>query len=240
MKTFKIIIAILAVGVFASCEKVTTGDVARETQYPLFEVEGDDPMFLALGTPFVEPGVNATEGSNNIAVKTTVLGAYRGGTTVDANVSDCYDLTYSATNKDGFEGTASRRVYVVETGDLVTNIAGLYTSTIVRNGALRFSNLKYVLIWKNSDGTYELSCGFGAYYQIGTNYGLGYKSSGAVITANNIPLNDFTITDFSNDGFGGAVTNAAMTVDPINKKINFSCDWSFGYTFEVELTQVAL
>lgn len=240
MKTFNIIIALLAVGFFASCEKDTTGGLARETQYPLFEVSGDDPMFLELGTTWSEPGVIAKEGSNNLAVTTTVQGAYRGGTAVDGNVSDRYDISYSATNKDGFAGSASRTVYVVETGDLVNSITGLYTSTIIRNGVLRFSNLPYVLIWKNSDGTYELSCGFGAYYEIGTNYGLGYKSGGAVITANDISANDFTFAPFSNDGFGGAAEMTSMTVDAANKKINFVTDWSFGYTFEVELTQVEI
>ena len=39
--------------------------------------------------------------------------------------------------------------------------------------------------------------------EIGTGYGLGYKSGGCIVTANDIASNDFSITDYSNDGFGG-------------------------------------
>ena len=110
----------------------------------------------------------------------------------------------------------------------------------MRNGDPKFSNLEYVLVWKNDDGTYEFSCGFGGYYEIGTNYGLGYKSGGCVVTATSIPLNTYSITDFSNDGFGGAITDAKLTADPVTKTLNLTCEWSYGYSFDVELTQVAL
>ncbi len=241
MKTLKIVLALLTVGVLASCNEATTGDVARETNYPLFSVEGDNPLFIDLGTTFTDPGVDASENGVSIPVTTTVAGAYRGGTSVDGNLSDRYDLTYSATNKDGFSGSASRSVYVVETGDLVTSIEGLYKATIIRNGDLRATDVEYVLIWKNSDGTYELSCGFGAYYEIYVGYGLRYKSGGMQVTANNIVTNDFTFSTFANDGFGGAITVNEMTVDAVNKKINFDCDWALtGWNWAIELNQVQL
>ncbi|MDB4107613.1 DUF5011 domain-containing protein [Bacteroidia bacterium] len=236
----KIIILIIVAFAFTACEKETTGGLSKVTNYPLFELEGGDVVFLAKGEAYNEPGIIATENGEEIPVVNSVSGAYRNGDVLDPSVSDCYDLMYTATNADGFDGTAHRTVYVVETGDMVSSIEGLYTSTIVRNGALRFSDLSYVLVWKNDDGTYEFSCGFGGYYEIGTGYGLGYKSGGCIVTANDIASNDFSITDYSNDGFGGDITNATLTVDAATKTMNLVSDWSFGYTFEVELTQVEL
>ena len=242
MKTTKILMAFAIVAALSSCEKDTTGDVARVTNYPTFEVSGENPIFLELGTAYVEPGVKATENGAEIPVTTSVIGHYRGGTSVDENVSDWYAISYAATNADGFVGTAEREVYVVETGDLVNSISGLYTSTVVRNGSssAQYTDMPWVLIWENSDGTYELSCGIGGYYQLGRAYGLGYKSGGAVITANDISTNDFSYVTFANDGFGGTTDITDMMVDAANKKITFTAEWSFGYTFEVELTQVQL
>jgi hypothetical protein len=40
----------------------------------------------------------------------------------DENRPDRYDVVYTATNKDGYDGMSGRTVYVVETGDLVNDI----------------------------------------------------------------------------------------------------------------------
>lgn len=241
MKKFNILTLGLALLIFAGCEKETTGGLSRVTNYPIFTVSGDNPLFLPLGTAYNEPGATAKEGDDFIDVETVVNGDYRGGSTLDENVSDRYQVTYSAENKDGFTGSASRTVYVVETGDLVNSISGLYTSTIVRNGVPRFSNLKYVLVWENTDGTYGMSCGIGAYYEIGTAYGLGFNAP-ASITANDISSNDFTIPTFQS-AYGGwpwAMNTTDLTVDAGAKKINMTTVWDIGYTFEVELTQVQI
>ena len=240
MKKFNLTILGLAFLLFSACDKETTADKSRVTNYPLITVVGDNVVFVSQGDTYTDPGVSATENCAEIEVTTSVSGAYRGGSSLDLSKADCYDITYTATNADGFNGSSGRRVYVVETGDMVNSIAGLYTSTIVRNGTLKFIDLEYVLVWKNEDGTYEFSCGFGGYYEIGTSYGLGYKSGGCVETATSIPLNTYSITDFSNDGFGGAVTDAKLTADPVTKTLNLTCEWSYGFSFDVELTQVAL
>ena len=240
MKKINLTILGLAFLLFSACDKETTADKSRVTNYPLITVVGDNVVFVPQGGTYADPGVSATENGAEIEVATTVSGAYRGGSSLDLSKADCYDVTYTATNADGFDGSSERRVYVVETGDMVNSIEGLYTSTIVRNGDPKFSDLEYVLVWKNDDGTYEFSCGFGGYYEIGTGYGLGYKSGGCVVTATSIPLNTYSITDFSNDGFGGAITDAKLTADPVTKTLKLTCEWSFGYSFDVELTQVAL
>lgn len=240
MKKINLTILGLAFLLFSACNKENTAGKSRVTNYPLITVVGDNVVFVPQGGTFTDPGVSATENGAEIDVATSVSGAYRGGSSLDLSMADCYDITYTATNADGFNGSSGRRVYVVETGDMVSSIEGLYTSTIVRNGDPKFSDLEYVLVWKNDDGTYEFSCGFGGYYEIGTGYGLGYKSGGCVVTATDIPTNTYSITDFSNDGFGGAITDVKLTADPATKTLNLTCEWSYGYSFDVELTQVAL
>lgn len=238
---------ILSMGVLFtlnSCEKDKSSEgVSRVTNYPTFEVSGDPVIYQALGDPYTDPGATATEGGQSIPVTTSAFGNYWVGglNDVDPNQADYYSVTYSAENKDGFTGTEGREVYIVETGDLVSNIAGLYTSTVVRNGSAgpEYTDMEYVMIRDEGSGKYSISCGIGGYYAFGRGYGLGYIAP-CFVTANDIPTNDFTYTDFSVVTFGGVCTMKSMTVDAAAKTISFSTDWSFGYTFEVTLTQVQI
>ena len=133
------------------------------TIYPIITVSGANPLFVAAGTPYVEPGVQAKAGSTVVPVVTTALGKFRKTATLDTNKADEYTVTYTATNSDGFAATATRKVIVYKNGDLINSIEGLYTSTTKRNGSLLSAtqgssvDMKYVYIWKNTNGTYEIS-----------------------------------------------------------------------------------
>ena len=52
------------------------------------------------------------------------------------NKADIYVETTSAVNQDGYAGEVVRTFWVACTGDLVNSIEGLYTSTVIRNGAV--------------------------------------------------------------------------------------------------------
>jgi hypothetical protein len=245
MKTMNKIIfafvALLAVG-FTGCTE-DPEPISRVTNYPDFTFNGDAVMIHQLGDTYTDPGVTATEAGADIEVTSSASGVYRFGTSMDVNVSDQYHITYSATNKDGFAGSVSRDVYVVNNGDLTSSIEGIYTATIVRNGVAspQYENLQYVIIWKNADGTYELSDAIGGYYSVGRGYGNGYISPGLVVTANDIGANDFSYSDYAVRTFGGECTASGMTVDAGNKTINFLTSWVIGsttYDFDVTLTQV--
>lgn len=247
VKRYKIynLIIIGIIILFTSCEKDVddTKDLSSITYYPEFTVTGDAEIIHSLGTPFVDPGVTAEEDGKALDVTTKVIGEMKGysGTTVNTDVADKYSITYSAQNSDGFFGSASRTVYVAKTGDLVNSIEGIYTSYIERNGEVgnpQYTDLQYVLIWKNTDGTYGLSDGIGGYYALGRGYGPNYRAGGCTITANNIATNDFTCTQFGVGAFGGVCTITSMTVDPGTKTINFTSSWDAGYVFVVTLTQV--
>ena len=151
-------------------------------------------------------------------------------------------MAYTATNTDGFQASGIRSVWVYNNGDLVNSIEGIYTATVKRGGKLtaQYTDLEYVLIWKKDNGTYEISDGLGGYYNIGRNYGVNYAARPAIVTANNIPGNDFTVSDFGVGAFGGNVVVSGFTVDPVSKKITFTSTWdgSGNGTFNVKLTQV--
>src|SRR5690606_17499652 len=175
-------------------------------------------------------------------------GLYRGGTTLDTNVDDVYTITYTATNQDGFSGSATRTVIVADTGDLVTNIAGLYRTTVFRNGTQPasnpqdYTNREWILIWQNDDGTYGISDAFGGWYLYGRAIP-GSETPGTIIVANNIPANDFEFPGTqTNTYFGGSSEMTQMTVDPSTNSIDFTTVWNTTppvtvYTFTVHLVQ---
>ncbi len=236
----KIFLSLITVaGLLSACSSdLDTADVSTPTDFAVFTLKGSSEILLEKGTPYEEPGATALEAGVPVTVTTTSTGIYRGGE-LDVNVADNYVVSYSAVNKDGFEASASRNVIVAESGDLVSNIAGLYRSTVVRNGisAPEYEDMEYVLIWQNADGTFQLSDGIGGYYAYGRGYGSAYFATGAKVTVNG--LNDYTFgPDFSVGAFGGVAKITEMTADPEAKTIDFKTDWDSTYTFAVHLEQV--
>lgn len=241
MRKTNIFLSIISCIIFSACSVDSTGEVSGITNFAVFEVEGDEEILLELGEEYIEPGATATESGQPLEVAVSSSGLFRGGP-LDTNVADNYTVSYSAVNQDGFEAAASRTVVVAETGDLVNSIAGLYRSTVLRDGAVdpAYEDMEYVIIWENPDGTFELSDGIGGYYHYGRAYGVGYAAPGAIVTVNG--LNDYTFgPDFSVGTFGGVAEMTEMTVDPVAKTIDFVTEWDAGpYIFSVHLEQVQL
>ncbi len=119
----------------------------------------------------------------------------------------------------------------------------MYVSKVVRNGvtAAQYNNMKYILVWSNPDGTYEMSDGIGGYYAIGRGYGTGYAARPVIITANNIATNSYApIPSFGVGAFGGTATMSNLTANPGAGTLSFSTVWSSGYTFVATMTKVVL
>lgn len=240
----KVILSLMLIcTVLISCESDTTSGVSRVTNYPQFTLLGDDVIYIQKGQPFTDPGVTVTEEGVEIPYTISISGSYRGGTTLDTNVVDIYNVVYSAVNQDGFSGSIARTVIVYEDSDLTTSITGLYKSTVVRNGVsgAQYTNMEYVLVWKNADGTYEMSDGIGGYYNLGRGYGVAYAARPVIITANNIATNSYApIPSFPVGAFGGTATMSALTANPGAGTLSFSTVWSSGYTFAVTMHKVVL
>jgi hypothetical protein len=240
----KVILSLLFISTFlVSCDENSTADVSKVTNYPEFTLLGDEIVYVQKGSAYTDAGVIVTEGGVEIPYQTTIVGDFRGGTSIDTDVVDIYRVIYSAQNQDGFSGSIARTVIVYEDSDLTTSIAGLYRSTVVRNGAAsaQYTDMEYVLVWKNTNGTYSMSDGIGGYYAIGRAYGVGYAAGPVTITANDISTNSFApIPSFSVGTFGGTAVMSGLTANPSDNTLSFSTEWDAGYTFVVTMTKVVL
>ncbi len=232
--------ALLTIG---SCNnEPSVSDISRITYFPTFAYEGGNLALIPCMSDFEVPPVTATEAGASLTVTVETVGILGPVPSVDINKPDMYIETSSAINQDGFAGEAVRTFWVACTGDLVTSIEGLYTSTVARNSTTpRYFNMKYILIRKVGANQYELSNADGGWYQFGRALGSGYASPGAIVTANDIPSNSFSFGPAVEvRTFGGLITVTSMTVDPATKTIVFTSDWDAGFVFTSTLTQVAL
>ncbi|MFT2007288.1 immunoglobulin-like domain-containing protein [Pontibacter sp. 13R65] len=117
-----------------------TANISFITSYPDFEMTGGT-VFLVKGEEYVEPGVVASEGGENIPVTTSVVGSpyidpaqtdpslVSYTNSIDTNVPGIYIITYSATNSDNFSASTSRTVFVLDAApDPSVDLSGHYTS----------------------------------------------------------------------------------------------------------------
>ena len=244
----RLIVLSLLVGIgftFSNCNnEPEVSNVSRITYFPEFQYEGSNFTLLPCNSDYTIPPVTAFENGVELPVTTKVEGILGPVPAVDLTKADNYIETTSAVNQDGYAGQVVRSYWIACTGDLVNSIEGLYISNVVRNGAVsaQYFNMKYVLIRKVGDNQYEISDAIGGYYDIGRLYGPTYRATGAVITANDIPSNNFSFPGPVGVGaFGGEVVITSMEVDPVAKTIHFVSDWyTNGFVFDVTLTQVAL
>ena len=123
-KIIPIIILSLAT-VFTACNKDDINNtednvgISRVTRFPVFNMQGDRYMSIVQGGTYTEPGVTAKEGTADLTVTTTG--------SVDVNTVGVYDITYTATNKDGFPGTVTRTIAILPSAEQAgVNIAGDY------------------------------------------------------------------------------------------------------------------
>ena len=245
MKNFKFSILSLALFAlaFVSCENDTSVDESTITFLPKLTMMGDQNVELSCdATVFNDPGLIAEEQGQPVNVDVAVEGKYFGSSAVDQ--PDDYNISYSAVNKDGIPGAAIRTVlWPVCNGDLVNSIEGMYSADVVRNGTVdpTYQGLQYIMIRDMGNNVYQLSDAIGGYYDFGRGYGFHYAGTGMQVTANDISANDFTHDGTIGVGdFGGDLTMSAFSVDAGSKTITFTTNWSFGFDFEVTLTQVEL
>ena len=231
-----------------SCDNEDTANVSQVTYFPIVTLEGNNPEVVKpLGTAYADPGVTATENGAPIPFTTTAFGKYRGTTILDTKVMDEYTQAYTAINKDGFSSTAERKVIVYQNGNLTTSIEGLYTSTVKRNGSYMSASqgssvdMKYVYIWKNGNGTFQISDAFGGWYNLGRNIPNSF-TPGGLFSASFVP----TGNAITNPYFGGSAVIKSLTVNAATKTLVMTTDWvapgtpPTNYTFECTLVQTTL
>lgn len=128
MKIFKYLIVVSAIYAISGCAKTeefnntdTKVGQSRVTFFAELVMSGSDVMSVVKGTTFTDPGITATEGEKTIPVVTTG--------TVNTGEVGLYQLTYTATNTDGFPATAHRTVIVIPEAEKPgTDISGEYSA----------------------------------------------------------------------------------------------------------------
>jgi len=238
-------LTIAIIGVLSSCDRdLETEGISRITYFPDLTMEGEPIIFVEEGDPYTDAGASAKEGEESIEVGTSISGSYFEGNVASINTTDpdTYNITYSATNSDGYPGLVSRTVYVAGKGNFVDDISGLYTSTVIRNGVTgaQYTDMGYVIVRKTGASTYLLSDVIGGYYDLGRGFGPAYAGPSSTITANDLSTNDFTFGPSVGIGaFGGIADITEMQINATEKTIHLKTDWDAGpYTFDVTLTQV--
>ena len=84
------------------------------TDAPVITLNGDNPLEHELGTPYVDPGATADDGSPVVIDDSAV----------DVTEAGTYMVIYTATNGDGRTGTADRTVTVQDTTKPVIKVTG--------------------------------------------------------------------------------------------------------------------
>lgn len=241
------ILILFALLAFSGCEEfVNSAEESVITYLATVSVIGETNIEFECdeGVGYTDEGATAIISGTEVPYETAIHGVYMGMT--DVTVPDIYEVTYSAINEDGIPGVATRSITWPEcNSDLITGIEGMYTASVVRDidgTKTDYSDAEHGPYWVSDlgGGDYGFSCSIGQFYEYGAAYGYGsqYAGTGLIMTANDIPTNDFTTKATDGVGaFGGTIVISDFKVNPVNKTISWTADWD-GWFFDVVLTQV--
>lgn len=211
------------------CEKTTEG-LTKVTHYVNFELNGDDPMLVPVGSTFSDPGVIAMEGEEDVTASVTV------NSDVNADQIGLYSVSYSAANADGFSSSAKRSVIVYDP-EVTTDAAGDYTvdSSVsyrkVNGEQVLFKGDFSVSVTLVAPGIFAVSDFLGGWYDQGATYGAAYAMKGY------FKLNaDNTIEPLSSllAGWGDSIDSMKDgKYDPETGQISWYIDYAGQMTFYV-------
>lgn len=215
---------------FIGCERdITTEDISSITNYVTFDLEGGSVVSIPLGQAFVEPGYVAMEGETDVTSEVQVSGSVGDGLGV-------YNLSYSATNQDGFPSSVSRTVVVFDPAAPDTDISGKYIAKVDRRDPYTrsFAGLT-VSIEKVAKGIFYCSDLLGGFYAQGFAYGSSYAMTGylSLDTDNNLTMLSSYVS-----GWGDSLDD--MTdgkYNPATGGVSFSSYYVGRFVFDVKLTK---
>ncbi|MDD3901758.1 MAG: DUF5012 domain-containing protein [Dysgonamonadaceae bacterium] len=164
MKIYKYSLMLISILFLFACEKETEG-ISRVTFYTDLQLEGSAEMSVKQGQTFVEPGYIAIENDEDVTDKVQVNG------TVNTNTPGAYQLSYVATNLDGFTKTVNRLVIVVPAEVSNVDVTGTYKGQRVG----RAESADACVITSLSNGAFKATDFFGGFYNIVNGYGSAYR-----------------------------------------------------------------
>jgi hypothetical protein len=162
---------------FISCEEETTQDISRVTHYVSLEMKGDQIVLVPVGSSYVDEGVVATEGEDDITSSVITRGS------VNTSTIGLYYINYQAQNADGYSSSIERTIIVYDP-DVTIDLAGTYTTADgsyrhwLSDGAkVLFSGYK-INISYTAPGIFYISDYMGGYYDQRAAYGSAYAMKG--------------------------------------------------------------
>lgn len=194
-----------------SCNEESAG-VSKVTTYANISVKGPSTLIWQLGTPFVDPGCLALEGTTDISDKVVAEPV------LDGTVGGMFDVTYKVKNSDGFWASTTRKVYV---GDMTDPLSGYYTSAglkrkTIKGGAIgSFAGPYTVMVFSIGGGKYFIGDMIGGWYEFGRGYGPDYAGPAHV----KVNADNTLSMDYAYPWTWGpcTITSEGATVDPASK-----------------------
>ncbi|MCR5519876.1 MAG: DUF5011 domain-containing protein [Bacteroidales bacterium] len=117
MKKYIFIVLAAAFALMAvSCEKESEG-VTRITYYPTIELKGDNPVKIAKGGTYSDPGFIAEMNGEDVSDQVTV-----DASAVDMSAPGIYSVYYSIVNADGISASSVRKVFVIDPAGGIANV----------------------------------------------------------------------------------------------------------------------
>jgi len=247
----KIIYSLLAcltlVFVFVSCNDKTSYDDSKITYYVTFAMNGDQTMYVPVGTTYTDPGVKAMEGDKDVTSTMKTTG------TVNANEVGLYPVTYSAINADGYPNSVTRTVFVYDpsitvdiSGNYQVDAAASYRIQLSNNAKIKYSDMKtiygkgdfskfIVKLAQIKPGLFSVSDLFGGYYSDGRGYGSDYEMTGYLSLSSN---NSIQMLYSHVIAWGDSMDDLKNgTYDPTTGIIKWSAYYTNTYSFNVALNK---
>jgi hypothetical protein len=158
-KYITIIIALALATVFVSCEKKSAG-VTRITYYPTLELQGDNPVKVAKGGTFTDPGYKAEMNGEDVTAQVTV-----DDSALDMSTPGIYQVVYSIVNADGITAKSVRSVYVIDAAGGIPNV--YYARSRNAAGTLDFPGCPTVISATSTPNVYFVDDLLGGFYYFG-------------------------------------------------------------------------
>lgn len=181
---YTLVACLLALGFSACSDDNDALTDTTLTNYVNLILQGDEFVEVPLGSSYTDAGCKATlagEEFTNITVE--------GLDEIDVNTPGLYEVTYTATNPDGYVSSVSRTVAVCDP-TVTTDISGIYA---VQTGSYRYwfssgATVPFadqtVTIKKAASGIFYISDLMGGYYDQRAGYGSKYAMNGYIQLTN--------------------------------------------------------
>ena len=216
---------------FTSCDDDSSAGVTSITYYPVLTLNGDATLYVDKGSTFVDPGCAGEMNGEDISSSVVTSG------TVNTAKSGVYTLTYSASNKDGFSASVSRRVIVTDPNDAHEGVfvSDAANSTRDYNGAqTKFGGNYEVIITNNDDGTYHVKDLLGGWYSQRAGYGDNYNMEGDVTIAADGTM---TLLNSLIGGWGDSLVDFSGKFDAAASTYTWDAEYVSSMKFHVVLSK---